>query len=67
MKKQEEKEIFIPLSAVTDRDVSILERVVEFLKEEQKLSFHEIAVLLNRNDRTIWTAYNRARKKRITA
>jgi hypothetical protein len=30
------------------------------------MSFHEIAVLLNRDDRTIWTCYNRAKKKHTT-
>jgi hypothetical protein len=54
----------IPLSIVADRDVSIFETIVEYLKEHYGLSYHEIAVLLNRDDRTIWTVYNRASKKR---
>jgi len=28
------------------------------------LTYHEIAVITNRDDRTIWTVYNRAKKKR---
>ena len=28
------------------------------------MTYHEIAELLNRNDRTIWTAYNKAKIKR---
>jgi len=55
----------IPLSILTDRTLSVLEILVEYLKEHEKLSFHEIAVLTNRDDRTIWTVYNRAKKKRL--
>jgi len=54
----------IPLSVVCDRDVSIFETIVEYLKETYGLTYHEIAVLLNRDDRTIWTVYKRAQKKR---
>ena len=41
----------------------MLESTVVFLKDKCKLSYHEIAVLLNRDDRTIWTSYNKAKKK----
>jgi hypothetical protein len=54
----------IPLSIVCDRNVSIFETIVEYLKDHHGLTYHEIAVLLNRDDRTIWTVYNRAAKKR---
>ncbi len=55
--------LLVPLSLLRDRSVSILESIVKYLKEKKKLTYHEIAVLLNRDDRTIWTVYNRARKK----
>ena len=54
----------IPSIIFRDRSVAVLEATVEFLKDEKKLSYHEIAVALNRDDRTIWTVYNRAKKKR---
>ncbi|MEM4268252.1 MAG: hypothetical protein QXK37_05480 [Candidatus Woesearchaeota archaeon] len=54
----------IPISVVTDRRLSIFEAIIEYLKEKKDLSFHEIAVLLNRDDRTVWTIYNRSIKKR---
>ena len=54
----------VPSSVFLDRDVSVLEAIVEYLKEEKELSYHEMAVLLGRNDRTVWTCYNRAKKKR---
>ncbi|HLC62866.1 MAG TPA: hypothetical protein VJJ21_00955 [Candidatus Nanoarchaeia archaeon] len=56
-------EIKIPLSQLTDRSISVLESIVSYLKENYSLSLHQIAVLLNRNDRTIWTVYSRYKKK----
>jgi hypothetical protein len=58
------KSIAIPSHILRDRSLSVLEIIVEYLKEKKKLTYHEIAVLLNRDDRTIWTCYNRAKKKR---
>jgi hypothetical protein len=62
MKK--EKEILIPSGIFLDRTLSVLETIVEYLKEKKGLTYHEIAIFLNRDDRTIWTCYNRALKKR---
>ncbi len=59
-----ESEINVPLSIFRDRSLSVLEVLVEFLKNDMELSYHEIAVMLNRDDRTIWTVYNRVQKKR---
>lgn len=59
------RDINIPLRVLTDRALSVLEVMVEYLKEEEELSFHEIAKLTNRDDRTIWTVYSRAKKKRL--
>jgi len=56
--------IKIPSSILKDRSLSVLEAIVEYLREEKGLTFHRIAVLLNRDDRTIWTAYRRAKEKR---
>ncbi|MEA3430105.1 MAG: hypothetical protein U9R08_02430 [Nanoarchaeota archaeon] len=60
----QKSEVFIPLSVLLDRALSVLEVLVEYLKEKLHLTYHEIAVLTNRNDRTIWTVYNRGQKKR---
>lgn len=62
--KLKKAEIFIPLDILFDRSLSVLEVLVRYLKEELHLTYHEIAVLLNRNDRTIWTVYNRVQKKK---
>jgi len=58
--------IQIPLSVVTDRSISILEVVVEYLRDRAGFTNHEIAVMLNRSDKTVSTVYNRTRKKRST-
>jgi hypothetical protein len=52
----------VPLS-IFSKDLGILEATVKYLKENTSLSYHEIAVLLNRDDRTIWATYNRATHK----
>jgi len=55
--------IFIPLSVVRDRRLSILEIVVKYLVDKTSLTNHQIALLLNRSDKTIWTVKDRTKKK----
>lgn len=45
------------------KKLSPSEAVCKFIKENRKKSFHEIAVLLDRDDRSIWTSYQRALQK----
>ena len=54
----------IPVSILKDRKLSVLENIAAYLKDTFGLTYHAIAVLLNRDDRTIWTVYQRAKKKR---
>ncbi|MFH1133548.1 MAG: hypothetical protein V1735_03595 [Nanoarchaeota archaeon] len=54
----------IPIAVLQDRKVKVLEAIVEYLKDIQGLTYHEIAELLNRDDRTIWTVYSRVKRKR---
>ncbi len=57
--------IFIPLSEFkSNPKLSILEVVVQYLRNKN-LKFTEIAELLKRNPKTIWTVYNRAKKKNV--
>jgi hypothetical protein len=49
--------------SIFNSKLSALESLVEYLKEQRSLSYHEIAKLLQRDDRTIWTVYSRAKKK----
>lgn len=56
--------ITIPVEIFKDRILSVLEVLTEYLKDKFELSYHQAAVMLNRDDRTIWTVYFRAKKKR---
>ncbi|MFH1915849.1 MAG: sigma factor-like helix-turn-helix DNA-binding protein [Nanoarchaeota archaeon] len=64
MKKSTTPEfVLVPSGVFTDRTVSVLESMVRYLKEEKGFTYKEIALMLNRDQRTIWTVYSRARRK----
>lgn len=54
---------FFPVSILKNRGLSVLENIVVFLRDKFELSYHEVALLLKRDDRTVWTVYQKARKK----
>ena len=54
----------VPLLIFKDRSVSFLEALTEYLKDHFNLKYCQIAALLNRDQRTIWTVYNRVKIKR---
>ena len=54
---------YISVSVLSDRKLSVLENIVKYLHENFELNYSEIARLLCRDNRTIWTVYSRARKK----
>ena len=56
--------IWIPSNVLRDSSISVLEAIVEFLKEKKGLTYHQIGELINRDERNIWTVYQRAKKKR---
>ena len=56
-------DIMIPASAISNRSYSTLESVVGFIKDLD-YSNHEVARMLKLDDRTIWTVYDRVKKKR---
>ncbi len=58
-----QSKFFIPVSALANRKLSVMESIVSFLKDKFGLRYTEIAHLLNRNERNIWTVYNKFRKK----
>ncbi len=57
------RNIMIPVSALSNRSFSTLESVVGFIKDLD-YSNHEVAEMLHLDDRTIWTVYDRVKKKR---
>ena len=54
----------IPSIILRDRTVSGQEAIIEFLKEKKSLTYHEIGVLLNRDERNIRNVYLNAKEKR---
>ena len=61
--KLKKDEIFIPISIFKNRELSILENLVVYLKTDLNVSVKEISLLINKNLSTIWNAYNRSKKK----
>ena len=57
-------DIKIPPFIFRNTPLSILEAIIDYLKIEQGLNFHEIGVLLDRDERNIWTVYHRAIAKK---
>lgn len=58
----QESALQIPVGIFADRRFSILESLVKFLKDTE-MKYSEIALLLDKDQRTIWTVYSRVRKK----
>ena len=56
-------DVMIPVSALSNREFSTLESVVGFIKGFDYTN-HEVALMLHLNDRTIWTVYDRFKRKR---
>lgn len=55
--------LFLDFGIFRNTNLTVFESLVKFLKEDKKLSYHEISLLLGRDERNIWTVYNRAKKK----
>ena len=64
LREKSEKSVLIPSSILKEKKLGILESTIKHLKEDLNLSYHQIAVLLERDDRAIWTAYSKAIKKK---
>jgi DNA-binding NarL/FixJ family response regulator len=55
--------LFMPISTIADRKLSVLEHVVSFVKSKG-LTNHEIGLLLHLDDRTIWSVLHKVRVKK---
>ena len=58
-----ESAYFIPVSIFADRRYSALESLARFMRDTLGLTYAEIAELLKRDQRTIWTVYKRSMTK----
>lgn len=55
---------FIPISILKNKNLTVLENIVAYLKQFHNLNYSTIAKLLKRDDRTIWTVWHNVLKKR---
>lgn len=53
---------FIPIEIFADRKLSSLQALVKYLIENKDLKKSQIASLLDRNNKTIWSTYDAAKK-----
>lgn len=58
-----QEELWFPVSSLSDRSLSVLEHVVAHAKAKGYTN-HKVALMLHLDDRTIWSVYHKARKKR---
>ena len=59
----DEHSLLVPVTIFQKRKLSILESLVNYLKENFNMKYSEIGLLLHRDQRTIWTVFNRCEKK----
>tara|TARA_Y100000310_G_C20469450_1_gene709238 strand:- start:316 stop:609 length:294 start_codon:yes stop_codon:yes gene_type:complete len=59
---QEKKKIVLPITIFNDK-LGMLESASLYMKDKLNLSFKEIAELLERDYKTIWTSYSKAKQK----
>lgn len=60
--KQQPEELSLPLSIFNNK-LGMLESASLYLKDKKGLSFKQIAAILKRDYKTIWTSYNKAKSK----
>ncbi|MFH1439791.1 MAG: hypothetical protein ABIG89_04440 [Candidatus Woesearchaeota archaeon] len=56
-------ELYIPFSVFSPKQ-TIFESIILYLKEKENLRYSQIAKLTSRDQRTIWTIYNRVKNKK---
>lgn len=54
---------YVPCHLLQNKQFSVLENIVLYLNQAYHLSNAEIAILLNKDPRTIWTVLDRIKKK----
>ena len=55
--------LYLDFSIFRNRKLTIFESLIKFLKEEKRFTYHRIGLVLGRNERNIWTVYNRTKRK----
>ncbi len=55
--------ITVPVSIFSDAHISGLQALCRYLKEQRHCTFAEIARLLNRDQRTVWSSYHQSQSR----
>lgn len=55
--------LYLDFSIFKKTKLTIFESLIKYLKEEKEFTYHKIGLILGRDERNIWTVYNRARRK----
>jgi hypothetical protein len=61
--KEKQDSCPIPLAIYEDRHIGVLEATVRYMRDTYSMRLIDIARLLNRDSRTVWMAYSKARLK----
>ncbi|MCF7860971.1 hypothetical protein K9M79_01905 [Candidatus Woesearchaeota archaeon] len=61
--KSHAKVSVVPSCIFRNNSLGFMEAVTKYLKENLSMKYVKIAKLLNRNERSVWITYNKARKK----
>jgi hypothetical protein len=61
--RHEETKYFVEISVFRNRELSFLENLCVYLRKNYSLTYHKIAMLIGKDDRTIWTVCKRADNK----
>src|SRR3989338_4058127 len=64
LKEKTGNSVLIPSSILKEEKLGILESIIKHLKEDFNFNYHQIALLLERDERAIWAAYSKASKKK---
>lgn len=57
------RKLYLDFSIFRKTKLTIFESLIKCLKEEKQFTYHKIGLILGRDERNIWTVYNRARRK----
>ncbi len=63
VKRVGKSKILIDTKIFRKTKLTVFEALVRHLKDDLDMNFHEIGDLLDRDERNIWTVYNRGKKK----
>src|SRR3989338_1616943 len=61
--KVEEPNLWLPVSVFTIKELGPMESLASYMKDQLGMSLNEIAKMLDRDNRTVWACYNKAKGK----